>query len=98
MWLAVPGVLPKPRPGEVYNLGGGRANSISVLETISALEQMGHKLEWTYRANRIGDHICYISDLTKLKQHYPEWRLEHSIANILQEMVERHHDARPATV
>ena len=80
----------KPRAGEVYNLGGGRANSISVLETISALKDMGHKLEWTYRAeNRIGDHICYISDLSKLKAHFPEWRLSHSLGDILEEMVRR---------
>src|SRR6266567_5475993 len=57
-----------PRCGEVYNLGGGRQNSISILETIEVLEDMGVKLNYTYNEqNRIGDHICYISDLTKMR-------------------------------
>src|ERR1700741_1287968 len=58
-----------PRPGEVYNLGGGRENSISVLEAISKIEQMtGKKMNWKYvDQNRIGDHICYISNLAKFK-------------------------------
>jgi CDP-paratose 2-epimerase len=81
----------KPRPGEVYNLGGGRGNSISVLETISALKEMGYPLNWTYRAeNRIGDHICYISDLTKIRAHYPDWQLAHGIEGLLEEMVDRY--------
>src|SRR5277367_1881504 len=57
----------KPRAGEVYNIGGGRKNSLSVLETIDTLAGMGHRLKYKYdETNRTGDHICYISDLNKL--------------------------------
>ncbi|HWQ52582.1 MAG TPA: NAD-dependent epimerase/dehydratase family protein [Bryobacteraceae bacterium] len=86
-----------PRCGEVYNMGGGRANSISILETITTLADMGHKLEYRYEdTNRKGDHICYISDLTKLKAHYPDWRLEHNLPSILEEMVRQHVSAARA--
>ena len=55
-----------PRCGEVYNLGGGRQNSISILETLDLLAGMGFPLKHEYNpTNRIGDHICYISDLSK---------------------------------
>ena len=78
-----------PRPGEVYNLGGGRGNSASILECIKMVEDMtGKKLNWTYsEQNRIGDHICYISDLTKLKSHYPNWDVTKSLPTICQEIV-----------
>jgi CDP-paratose 2-epimerase len=77
-----------PRCGEVYNLGGGRQNSISILETIGALEGFGYGLNWTLSdRNRVGDHICYISDLTKLKSHFPQWRLEKNLDAILAELV-----------
>jgi CDP-paratose 2-epimerase len=78
-----------PRYGEVYNVGGGRANSISILETIDVLEDMGHHLHWTYaEANRLGDHICYISDFSKLQAHFPSWHLEYSLPRIFEELVE----------
>lgn len=78
-----------PRPGEVYNLGGGRQNSASVLECIALIENKIHrKIDWTYNhQNRRGDHICYISDLSKLKVHYPDWDLTHSLDDILSEMI-----------
>ena len=78
-----------PRPGEVYNLGGGRSNSASVLECIQLIEDVsGHRLDWSYAdQNRIGDHICYISDLRKLKSHYPNWQLQFGLAEIVQQMV-----------
>lgn len=79
-----------PRCGEVYNMGGGRANSLSILETIDMLAQMGHKLKYSYRPeNRVGDHICYISDLTKLHDHFPGWRQEYTVEKIVTEIVER---------
>jgi len=79
-----------PRAGEVYNLGGGRANSISVLETIDALAAMGYKLSYDYQdRNRKGDHICYISDLSKLHCHFSGWKMEYDLARILHEIVER---------
>lgn len=78
----------RPRNGEVYNMGGGRANSVSILETVDMLAAMGHTLRWTYQeANRIGDHICYISDLSKLQTHFPEWRLEFSLERIVEQLL-----------
>lgn len=81
-----------PRPGEVYNLGGGRANSASVLECIQMIEELtGRPLQWRYaEQNRIGDHICYISDLRKLRAHYPGWQLTRSLPDICAELVAAH--------
>jgi CDP-paratose 2-epimerase len=80
----------KPRAGEVYNIGGGRKNSLSVLETIDSLGAMGHHLKYKYdETNRTGDHICYISDLTKLHDHFPNWKLEYDLPKILDEIIER---------
>jgi CDP-paratose 2-epimerase len=78
-----------PRPGEVYNLGGGRENSISMLEAIKRIEQMtGRKLDWRYvEEARKGDHICYISNLGKFRAHYPNWRVTRSLDSILEEMI-----------
>jgi CDP-paratose 2-epimerase len=77
-----------PRAGEVYNLGGGRANSISILETVTALANRGFPLRYEYKEeNRKGDHICYITDLCKLQRHFPEWRLEYGLDRILDEIV-----------
>jgi CDP-paratose 2-epimerase len=80
----------KPRPGEVYNLGGGRENSASILECIARIDGLtGRKVPWTYAdAPRAGDHICYISDLTRFRSHYPKWRLTYSLDDILRRMVE----------
>lgn len=78
-----------PRPGEVYNLGGGHANSVSVLEAISRIEILtGQKINWIYSEEaRRGDHICYISNLAKLKSHYPSWSVTRGLDSILEEMV-----------
>jgi CDP-paratose 2-epimerase len=78
-----------PRPGEVYNMGGGRENSISMLEAISRIEQMsGHKMNWRYvEEARKGDHICYISNLGKFKNHYPNWKITRSLDSILEEII-----------
>jgi CDP-paratose 2-epimerase len=79
-----------PKPGEVYNLGGGRGNSVSMLEAIAKIEDLaGKKIDWTYSDdNRVGDHICYISDLRKLRGDYPDWDLTYSLDAILEEMVD----------
>ncbi len=88
-----------PRMGEVYNLGGGRGNSISVLETIDMLAAMGFTLNWSYKdQNRTGDHICYISDLTKIRSHFPNWKLEYDLLRIVNEIVERNVAARRGAV
>jgi len=78
-----------PRPGEVYNLGGGRANSVSIREAISRIEQIaGCKVSWRYVAEaRKGDHVCYISNLTKFKSHYPRWEITRNLDVILEEIV-----------
>ena len=78
-----------PRPGEVYNMGGGRENSISMLEAIERIEKLaGKKLNWRYvEEARKGDHICYISDLGKFKSHYPKWKITRGLDAILEEMV-----------
>jgi CDP-paratose 2-epimerase len=61
-----------------------------MLEAISRIEEMsGRKLQWAYpEQNRMGDHICYISDLRKLKSHFPEWTITRSLDRILEEMLE----------
>lgn len=83
-----------PRCGEVYNLGGGRENSISILETIDALGDMGFTLNRKpEQVNRKGDHICYISDLTKINSHFPGWRLENNVSKILLDLARHHYDS-----
>lgn len=79
-----------PKSGEVYNLGGGRNNSASVLECIVMLEKefnlrLEHSLSET---NRVGDHICYISNLSKLKKDFPGWDITISLKQIMQQIVE----------
>lgn len=77
-----------PRPGEVYNIGGGRTNSASISECLAAIEGLtGKKVKTRYQEQaRKGDHICYISDLTKFKSHYPHWELTRSVTQILEEL------------
>ncbi len=79
-----------PRPGEVYNMGGGRENSVSILEAIDLVQEMiGKRIQWTYKDEaRKGDHICYISDLRKFQHHFPGWRISRNLNSILEEMVE----------
>ena len=78
-----------PRPGEVYNLGGGKHNAASLLECVDMIHQAsGKKPQLSYKSeNRIGDHICYYSDLAKLRSHYPGWNLTYSLPQIVDEMV-----------
>lgn len=79
-----------PRCAEVYNLGGGKANSCSVLEAFELAEkQSGKSQNYTYiDQNRIGDHICYYSDLRKMKAHYPNWSITKSLPQVVAEIVE----------
>jgi CDP-paratose 2-epimerase len=78
-----------PRPGAVYNIGGGRDNSVSILEAIARLEELtGRTLEVEYVDEaRRGDHICYISDLTRLRSDYPEWDVTVALDDIFDELV-----------
>jgi len=78
-----------PRCGEVYNLGGGKGNSCSVWEAFAITEESSGKKQ-VYRyvdQNRIGDHICYYSDLTKMKAHYPQWNITKSLKQTIREIV-----------
>jgi len=79
-----------PRPGEVYNAGGGRFSNCSMLEGISLCEEItGNKMNYSYsETNRIGDHIWYISDLTKFKSHYPGWDWQYDLTTTLTQMYE----------
>jgi CDP-paratose 2-epimerase len=79
-----------PRVGEVYNIGGGRFSNCSMLEAIRLSEEIaGRELDWSYvDANRMGDHMWWISDYGKFARHYPGWELEYDIPGILQEIFE----------
>ena len=79
-----------PRPGEVYNLGGGRQNSASILECIEKIQALlGKKVSCAYLDQpRAGDHICYITDLGKFKSHYPHWAIRWSLDQILSKMLQ----------
>jgi CDP-paratose 2-epimerase len=77
-----------PRCAEVYNLGGGRQNSCSILEAFKRIEVLsGKAMQYEYvDKNRQGDHICYISDLSKMQAHYPEWGITKSLDDIFEEI------------
>ncbi len=87
-----------PRPGEVYNLGGGKGNAASLLECVDMIHDCaGKKPNMTYSdQNRIGDHICYYSDLRKLKEHFPDWDLTYTLPQIVEEMVKSVRDQQRA--
>ena len=80
--------LRAPRPGEVYNVGGSRHCNCSILEAIDLCQQIsGKKLNWSYEeANRVGDHIWWISDVRKFQSHYPGWTFRYGLREILDEI------------
>jgi CDP-paratose 2-epimerase len=81
--------IDRPRCAEVYNLGGGKDNSCSILEAFQLAEAITGKPQ-RHRyvdKNRIGDHICYYSDLRKMQSHYPNWKLTRSLPQIFEEIV-----------
>jgi len=82
--------ISNPRVAEVYNIGGGKDNTCSIIEAFSHIEDIsGKKMLYTYNdTNRIGDHICYYSDLRKMKQHYPNWDITKSLKETFQEIYE----------
>jgi len=77
-----------PRVGAIYNLGGGRANGVSLIEAIRRFELlMGKRLHVEYvDQSRVGDHVCYISDLRRIQADYPAWRREHTLDQIFLEL------------
>ncbi len=80
--------IQNPHCGEVYNLGGGRDNSCSLLEAFALIESIsGRKMVYEYSGTaRRGDHICYISNLNKMKTHYPDWSITKGLDDILNEI------------
>jgi CDP-paratose 2-epimerase len=84
----IAGFIASPRAGEVYNIGGGRSNSCSILEAFTRIETIsGKPMIYEYQdQNRSGDHICYISDLAKMKAHYPGWDIRISLDEIFKEI------------
>jgi len=82
--------LNAPRVAEVYNIGGGKGNSCSILEAFALAEKFsGKKQVYSYvEENRIGDHICYYSDLRKMRAHYPVWDITVSLEETVRQIVE----------
>lgn len=82
--------IEKPRVAEVYNIGGGRENSISILEAFNLIQSIsGKEMIYDYTdKNREGDHICYISDLSKMKAHYPDWTITKDLRTTFEEIYE----------
>jgi CDP-paratose 2-epimerase len=87
-------VFQKPNKGEVYNMGGSRHSNISVLEAIEKIEGiLGKKALYEYLdTNRSGDHIWYISNVSKFKKHYPNWKFKYNIDSILAELCGQGHN------
>jgi CDP-paratose 2-epimerase len=77
-----------PRVAEVYNLGGGRENSCSILEAFDLTESItGKKMIWTYAdSNRLGDHLCYYSDLRKIQAAFPNWKVTKKLPDIVSDI------------
>jgi len=77
-----------PRCGEVYNIGGGRANSVSILEAFDRIAALtGRPMQYEYLEKaREGDHICYISDLAKMREHYPSWDITKNLDQVFAEI------------
>jgi CDP-paratose 2-epimerase len=82
--------IESPRNGEVYNIGGGKANSCSILEAFQLAEQLtGRPMKHAYvEENRIGDHICYYSDLSKMREQYPTWDITITLEETVRQIVE----------
>src|SRR6185369_16242500 len=80
-----------PRAGEVYNIGGGFANSCSILEAFALAEEItGKPMKYKYvDTPRVGDHICYYTDLRKAREHYPAWDVRRSLRSVFEEIAGR---------
>ena len=83
-------VFQAPRVAEVYNIGGGRYANCSMLEAIRLAEEItGREFNWDYSEfNRVGDHIWWISDISRFMSHYPDWRLQHNLKDIMQTVID----------
>ena len=83
-----------PRPGEAYNIGGGRHANCSMIEAIDVCQEIaGRELQWTYTDdNRVGDHIWWVSDIRKFGDHFPSFKLQYDIRGILEDIYENGRD------
>jgi CDP-paratose 2-epimerase len=83
--------IENPRIAEVYNIGGGKNNSCSIWEAFNLTEQIsGNKMIYEYvDENRIGDHICYYSDLSKMKEHYPQFEITKNLNYIIENIYKK---------
>ena len=98
--LAFEAFRKKPRKGEVYNLGGGKNNAASMLECIDKICKLVNK-EFKPKyldKNREGDHICYYSDLRKIKSHYPSWDITISLDDIIKDIVNFELESKKITI
>ena len=79
----------KPRVGEIYNIGGGRESNCSVIEALNYVESFANiKIKRIYqKANRVGDHIWYITDIKKFRRHYPNWKQKYGTKKIIEELI-----------
>ena len=80
----------KPRKGEVYNIGGGRFSNCSIIEALNLVENLANiriKRE-IIKKPRVGDHIWYISNLSKFKKHYSKWKQKYNTKKIIEELIE----------
>ena len=82
--------IESPQSGAVYNLGGGKGNAISMLEAFALTESVtGRQMVWSYEdRNREGDHICYYSDLRRMRADYPGWDITKDLRTIVEEIAE----------
>ena len=86
--------IDSPRSGEVYNLGGGKDNSCSIIEAFELCEKIsGNKQSYQYsKENRVGDHICYYSDLSKISEHFPKFQIKRSLQETISQIVKAKRD------
>lgn len=92
--LAFDAFFENPRSGEVYNIGGGRYSNCSMVEAIALCERIcGKRVHWEYvDENRLGDHIWWVSDVSRFQHHYPSWRHNYDVPGILREIYEMNRD------
>jgi len=80
----------EPRIAEVYNIGGGRYANCSMLEAINMVQEMtGREFNWIYsESSRLGDHIWWVSDISRFETHYPDWQFKHKLSDIMQAVID----------
>ena len=79
----------KPRAGEIYNIGGGRKSNCSVIEALNYVQSLANiKVKTIYhKANRVGDHIWYVTDTKKFRKHFPNWTQKYNTKTIIEELI-----------